>query len=185
MDRDRRQLLTLGLVVLALAGLVFWAISVDVQTGVIETVRRRRVIGDALAPTVAACVLLAGGLLLLIERPAAPLPLKAESWRYIAAVAAILTVSLILMRWTGPATVELMGAAGADLPAYRQLRASLPWSWLGYVAGGTFLIGGLISLVRLRPGWRAFGLGLAISLALAAAYDLPFRNLILPPNGDL
>jgi hypothetical protein len=37
----------------------------------------------------------------------------------------------------------------------------------------------------LRPGWRAFGLGLVISLALAAAYDLPFGNLILPPNGDL
>jgi hypothetical protein len=66
MDRDRRQLLVLGLVVLALAGLVFWAISADVQTGVVETVRRRRVIGDALAPMAAACVLLAGGLLLLL-----------------------------------------------------------------------------------------------------------------------
>jgi anaerobic C4-dicarboxylate transporter len=103
MDRDRRHLLVLGLVVLALAGLVFWAISVDVQTGVVETVRPRRVIGDALAPTVAACMLLAGGLLLLIERPAAPLRLNAESWRFIAAVAAILTVALILMRGTGPA----------------------------------------------------------------------------------
>lgn len=96
-----------------------------------------------------------------------------------------MTVSLLLMRWTGPAIVELMRSAGADMPTYRQLRATPPWSWLGYVAGGAVLVGGLISLVRLRPSWCAFALGLVVALVLAAAYDLPFRNLILPPNGDL
>jgi len=185
MGRERRQMLLLGLAVIALAGLVLWAIAVDVQTGIVETVRRRRVIGDALAPTVAACLLLVAGALALLERPEALIRLTAESWAHAATVAALMALSLAIMRWTGPATVEALRLAGADLPAYRQLRATPPWSWIGYVAGGAVLVGGLVALVRLRPGWGALGLGLAVALGLAAAYDLPFRNLILPPNGDL
>lgn len=185
MSRDRRQQLLLGVLVLALGALTIWAVSVDVQTGIIETVRRRRIIGDALAPTVAAGVLLMAGLLLLLERPSEPIALSRESWRFLAMAGAILALSLVVMRWTGPALVELSRSFGADLPEYRQLRATRPWSWSGYVVGGAVLVGGLIALVRLRLDWRALALGLGVATALAAAYDLPFRNLILPPNGDL
>lgn len=185
MSRERRQQLFLGVIVLALGAVVIWAISVDVQTGIVETVRRRRIIGDALAPAVAAGTLLVAGVLLLLERPSGPVQISRESWLFLAAASAILALSLIVMRWTGPGLVELLRLLGADLPEYRQLRATRPWSWTGYVAGGAVLVGGLISLTRLRPSWRALALGLAVATALAAAYDLPFRNLILPPNGDL
>ena len=185
MSRERKQQLFLALLVLLLGGLVIWAVSVDVQSGIIETVRRRRIIGDALAPSVAAGVLLLAGLLLLLERPAGPMPITRESWRFLAMTAAILALALLVMRWTGPALVEALRLLGADLPEYRQLRATRPWSWTGYVIGGALLVGGLISLVRLRLDWRALALGLAVATLLAAAYDLPFRNLILPPNGGL
>ena len=42
----------------ALATLIFW-IPADIESGVIETFRRRVIIGDALAPTVAAVGMLA------------------------------------------------------------------------------------------------------------------------------
>ena len=100
-------------------------------------------------------------------------------------VSAIMALSLIMMRWTGPGLVELLRVLGADLPEYRQLRATWPWSWAGYVAGGAVLVGGLVSLVRLHLNWRALALGVGVATLLAAAYDLPFRNLLLPPNGDL
>ena len=57
----------LGLIFLAFALLVatVW-IPLDTETGLIEKVRRQTNIGDALAPTVAACFVGIGGVLLLL-----------------------------------------------------------------------------------------------------------------------
>jgi hypothetical protein len=68
---------------------------------------------------------------------------------------------------------------------YRPLRASVPWKYLGYVAGGAMLIFGLISLAERRMRPEHLFLSFVAALALALLYDLPFEDLLLPPNGDV
>ena len=68
---------------------------------------------------------------------------------------------------------------------YRPLRDEIPWKYVGFVCGGGLLIFALIALVerRLRP--VRLVLAFAFALALALIYDLPFEDLLLPPNGDV
>jgi hypothetical protein len=172
----------LGLVTLlaALVVLLVW-IPRDVDSGIAEVVRRRTVLGDALAPTVAATLLALAGLGLLIGRGAEDVPrLDMTSLRWMLSLCAVMAVSLALMRWTGPAAAALLGAG-----EYRLLRADLPWKYLGFLIGGTLMIFALTSLAegRIRP--RRLALAFAAALIMALLYDLPFDDLQLPPNGDV
>ena len=83
-------------------------------------------------------------------------------------------LALVVMRFAGPLAAEL--AAGD----YRPLRDDPPWKYIGFVAGGALLIFSLNALVE-----RRLALAIAIALALALAWDLPFEDLLLPPNGDV
>ena len=85
------------------------------------------------------------------------------------------------MRWLGPLAVELFGAEGS----YRALRDTAPWKHLGFVAGGTLLVAGLMALVEGRLTMRGVVIGLLATFALILLYDLPFDDLLLPPNGDV
>jgi MFS family permease len=97
----------------------------------------------------------------------------------------ILAVALILMRWAGPATVQTLQYLGAEIPDYRSLRATAPWKYLGFVAGSTFLIAALASLSKGSFRYSYLLYAFLISILVALFYDVPFRNLLLPPNGDL
>ena len=68
---------------------------------------------------------------------------------------------------------------------YRPLRATPPWHYIGFLVGGTILIGGLTSLVEQRLSAHSFVIGFIATLVVALLYDLPFDDLILPPNGDV
>ncbi len=46
------------------------------------------------------------------------------------------------------------------------------------------MVFGLISLVEHRLSWRRAGAALLAVAALIVVYDLPFDDLLLPPNGD-
>ena len=178
MTQDR----VLGLVALALGLFIalYWA-GADSETGLVERVRGRNNIGDALAPTVAAVLLAVAGLwLVLAPGPRADVTLGPASWAFLAALAAVLCGALLLMRWGGPALVEAL--SGAD---YRPLRDTFPWKYAGFILGGTTMIAGLIWLVERRWRWSRLALALAVSVALALFYDLPFEDLLLPPNGDV
>ena len=158
--------------------LAFVWIPLDTDTGLVEKVRRKYVIGDALAPTVAAVVIAIGGVLLLL-RPGDGQSLSPENAIWCAILLGLFTLSLVLMRYAGP-----LAAAGTE-SGYRPLRGSLPWKYIGYLLGGTVMIGGLTTLATRRLSAKDFAIGFVATLLIALAYDLPFDGLILPPNGDI
>ena len=94
---------------------------------------------------------------------------------------ALLIVALAAMRWIGPLTVEAL-VADHD---YRALRDERPWKYLGFLFGGTGLVAGLMALMEGHLTRRGLLVGLCATLALIALYDLPFEDLLLPPNGDV
>lgn len=184
MARDRDTALALFLVALGLFVVFVW-VPLDVDTGLVEVRRRRARIGDALAPTVAGAALILSGLLLWLETRRshggdAPHPTLANLG-FVVGLTLLFAGAFAVMRWTGPAAVALFADGDAS---YRALRDSAPWKFLGYVAGGTLIVGALISYARGRISPDAFALGLCAAAALAALYDLPFEDLLLPPNGD-
>lgn len=170
---------------LALLLLLVW-IPLDSDTGLIEKVRRQVAIGDALAPTVAAVFLLiGGGLLMLLEgKRDTPPAMDAASVKFVVRVFTMLVLGFLVMRYAGPLAVEVMNTIqGSDLE-YRLLRDTAPWKWLGYVLGGTLAICGTISLTEGRFSLRALVVALLAIAAMIAIFDLPFDDLLLPPNGD-
>lgn len=83
------------------------------------------------------------------------------------------------MRYAGPI---IAGALGEE---YRVLRDERPWKYIGFILGGGGMIFGLMSLAEGRISLRRLILALLIAAALALIYDLPFEDLLLPPNGDV
>ena len=144
----------------------------------VEKVRRKLIIGDALAPTVAGVILLLGAILLWL-RPSCTAALSRANWGWIVSLLALFALALLTMRYAGP-----LIAVGVD-GGYRPLRATPPWSYLGFVIGGTMLIGALTGVVNRQQSLRDYAIGLAAALTIALLYDLPFDDLILPPNGDI
>ena len=172
----------LGAVVLVfgLAVLLLW-VPLDSETGIVEKVRGRQVIGDALAPTVAGVVLiLAGaGLLAGAVRHPAPPSMHRSNLGFLLSFAVCTALALAVMRYAGPLAAEL------TVGDYRPLRDETPWKYIGFVAGGGLLIFGLIALVERRLSLRRLALAAAIAIGVALIYDLPFEDLLLPPNGDV
>lgn len=161
--------------------IIFYWAPVDSDTGIAEKVRGRWSIGDALAPVVAGVVIVIAGVFISIGgalRGGAP-GLDLANARYIATLLAIIVVSFLAIRYLGPITA---GALGED---YRPLRDTPPWKYIGFVLGGGGMIFALISLGEGRLQLKRLGLALAIAAVLALIYDLPFEDLLMPPNGDV
>ena len=171
------KLLAIFFILAALLIIFLW-VPMDTGTGLVEKVRRKYTIGDALAPTVAAAILLMGGVLLWL-RPSPHSSITKQHLIWTACLLGVLTLSLLLMRYTGPIAALLLDVN------YRPLRSTPPWNYIGFLVGGTILIGGLTSLVERRLSANSFIIGLIASLVVALLYDLPFDDLILPPNGDV
>ena len=81
--------------------------------------------------------------------------------------------------------VSLAQMGSADIPDYRALRISFPWSWTGFVLGGTTLVTALIALIEGGLSRRGLIIALVASLVIAMFYTVPFEHLLLPPNGDV
>mgnify|MGYP001090448710 CR=1 FL=1 len=173
------QWLGLSVFVFALVLLFIW-IPLDTETGMIENVRRRNVIGDAMAPSVTAVVLLIGAVLTWFKPDADAPRLTIGNLKWLASLAAIFILSLAVMRYLGPA----LGAALTDT-GYRPLRDTLPWKYLGFVAGGTIMVALLSGISQSRSVFWLVIIGVVAALVIALAYDLPFDDLLLPPNGDI
>ena len=173
--------LSLGCIIFALILALVW-VPMDSGTGLIHKVRRQVSIGDALAPTLAAIMIGIGGLMVLRDRHAPDQPgLTRANIAFVLRFLAILAVSFALMRYSGPLLVWLFdGDQG-----YRNLRDTAPWKYIGFLVGGSTLITALIASAEGRFSWRAVSIGCAAALALIMLYDLPFDDLLLPPNGDV
>ncbi len=184
MSPHPRNNLYFGLFFLAFAVFVaaVW-VPLDTETGLIEKVRRQINIGDALAPTVAAFFVGFGGLLLLVlERNDPDQPgLGAAKLRFLGVLLGVLVLGFLIMLYAGPIAVSLFGGEAE----YRTLRDTAPWKYIGYFLGGGFIVSGLISQVDGRFSARSVLIGVCVTLALIAIYDLPFEDLLLPPNGDV
>lgn len=177
-----RANLILGLLAVA-AGLVIAYVRVpaDVTTGMIEKVRRQVTIGDALAPTIAAGFIgLGGGLVAFSESPQNARRITLQNLWFLTLLLLTVGVSFAVMRWLGPAIAALVTEDG-----YRPLRDTAPWKYIGFLCGGAGMIATLICLVEGRITRRAVLVGLAAAIALIVVYDLPFDDLLLPPNGDV
>lgn len=173
--------------VFALATLIFW-IPADIESSVVETFRRRVIIGDALAPTVVAIAMLAvAGLFAATEllRPRrGSAPFDRQSAVFIVRLAVAIGAGLALMVYTGPLTVDAINAAGGEIGSYRQLRDTVPYKYLGYLAGGTVMVAGIIAVVEQRLARSAAAAAVLAVLVHIVLYDLPFDDVLLPPNGD-
>jgi len=161
--------------------ILFVWIPLDVETGLIEKVRSQVTIGDAMAPSLAASVLILGGLLLIYQsfRTSGGIGLGWRNLKFIFLLLALLGLSMAVMRWAGPLSALLFSGD------YRSLRNTVPWKYIGYFLGGVIMIFGLISMMEGRLRWRTLIIGILAVLFLIIVYDLPFENLLLPPNGDL
>lgn len=177
--------LALGCLAAAALSLVIW-IPQDVDTGLIEKIRRQVTIGDALAPTLATAIIALGAGLLLIQRPD-PIPsgISLTNLLFLAALLSLFGLAFAVMRWAGPALVGLVTLMSDDPRSYRDLRDTAPWKYIGFLLGSTGLITTCIAAIETRFSWRALLIALAATTALIALYDLPFDDLLLPPNGDV
>ncbi len=175
-----------GCVAFAALLILVW-IPLDTETPIIERVRGRQVIGDAMAPTVVALVLGAAGVMLMVEgwRRASTFTVTRDNLIYLAKLLAIILVAMLLMRWVGPFTIGAAQWLGFEGASYRELRDTVPWKYLGYMAGGSFLICSLVTFIERRLRWRTLAIALGATVLVAALYDVPFNTLILPPNGDV
>lgn len=188
MATQSRSNLYLGLfcVVLALVLIFIW-IPLDTKTGIVEKVRGRSVIGDALAPTVAAGFVLLGGLLLLVfERNTVDQPvLRKDQIQFVTSLAALVIVSFTMMRFAGPVAVEISNLFRAEPMEYRLLRATPGWKHIGFILGGVTMVSGIVAIVERKVTRRAILTGIVTVIVLIAVFDLPFEDLLLPPNGDV
>lgn len=157
---------------------VFVWTPLDTVTGLVEHVRGRSALGDALAPTIAGTIITAAGLW-LAAKPSDGARISGANFGWLGMLALVVTGGLLAMRWTGPAIALL---ADSD---YRLLRGTAPWKYIGFVLGGAGLVLGLMMLVERRFVWSRLLIALGLALALALGCDLVFEDLLLPPNGDV
>lgn len=184
MTRQSHRVLGLVCVAFAVLVLAVW-IPLDTDTGLIETVRRRTQIGDALAPTLAAVFVLIGGVVILL-RPGASAgeDMPDGALRFGAALLGCLIVGYLITLFAGPLAVALANVSRDTPLEYRLLRGDVPWKYLGFVLGGTFIISGSIALTEGRLSARAVAIGIGAVLGMILVFDVPFDDLLLPPNGD-
>ena len=162
-------------------------IPLDIETGLIEKVRSRYEIGDAFAPAIATALLLGSGVMVVFEakkHSAGPL-LTLRHIQFALIMVLIGGLAIGLMKWTGPLAVAFAGLFDGSLTTYRPLRDTLPWKYLGYLAGSTCWIAILMTLCEREFKWQRLVLAFIVSLGIAVFYDVPFDDLLLPPNGDV
>ena len=179
--------------ILAGALTLFVWIPNDIETGIVETFRRRTTIGDAMAPTLVAtgvlvCSAIMGILSILKvgevdDRPAEPGPDR-RSYKFLLHLAIVIGLGLVVMVYAGPLAVELLNVFFGETGTYRQLKASFPYKYVGYLLGSVIIVTGIIQVVENRFSKSAVWVSVLAVLGLIILYDMPFDNLLLPPNGD-
>ena len=169
----------------ALASLIFW-IPADIDTGLVEKVRRRNVIGDSLAPTFAMILIGISALSLIRQSGDNDVVTNQGKWHrpFIFFILDFICV-LLLMRYTGPLIIAMVNSFGEGDLTYRNLRNIRPLKYVGYVAGGTLLLCSFSHFMDKSLNRKRALLFFGISIAIALFFDLPFEDILLPPNGDV
>ena len=190
--RQWNILLGILFIVLSAVTLLLW-IPYDIESGVMVVERRSVEVGDAMAPTASAIIVLILSLALTLAQFFAgrddvskepKIGLTRSNLQNLLAMAVTVVGSLFVMVYAGPLSVSALQSAGFDLPEYRLLTDTIPYKYIGFASGGFLLVFGLISWVEGRPSWRAAATAIGAVLALIFVYDVPFDSLLLPPNGS-
>ena len=176
----------LGLFILtfALIAIFLW-IPLDSETGMIEKVRRRYIIGDGFAPTLASVLMALSALGLTVKIKPQTHNFDVKSARSILFFILTILSSLVLMRYSGPVIISAVDAVTAQDWSYRPLRNSFPFRYIGFLIGGTGLIASLGWFMDVQMSRRILLRSFLITVVVAAVFDLPFEDIILPPNGDV
>ena len=177
----------LGAVVFAfgVCCLLFW-IPNDIDSGLIETVRRRNVIGDSLLPA-GAMILIGLSAIALMRQKQADTPFHNDGkWHHVFGFFVIIfVVTLLIMRFAGPALVGFFNLFAQDDVTYRNVRNVRPLKYAGFILGGTVLLSCFSHFMDKSLTKKRAGLFLLITAVIAAFFDLPFEDILLPPNGDV
>jgi len=159
---------------------IFVWIPLDVETSLIEKMRRRVSLGDAMLPKVAMAFVLASAIMTAFDRSANG-AILVYNLVFLLVLLGALAASFAVMRWSGPIAVWLFGAEGD----YRPLRDTAPWKYIGFGSGNTVFVASLMTVIEERPSVRGLAVGLLAAIVLILVYDVPFDDLLLPPNGDV
>lgn len=188
MASTSRSNLYLGLLCVVFAVvLIFIWIPFDTDSAIVEKVRGRFKIGDALAPTVAACFVLFGGILLLASERHDPLQFAIGKHHisFMASLVAVTVISLLVMRFAGTFIAEIANLFRTEPVEYRLLRATAGWKHIGFVLGGVMMVSGIIAIIEHGFSRRGLLVGFLAVVVMIVVFDLPFEDLLLPPNGDV
>ena len=184
-----------AVLVASAAALLLWFPN-DIRGDFIEIgTGGRREPGDAFFPILlASTMLVLGGvhlLMALLGRASPPDEDAAEvgrltkaNLRFLLAFHAVVLAGLAIMYWLGPLVVSALSAAGQLDASYRHLVDTVPYKYLGYVAGGFLMTFVLAAWAEGGATRRAI---LAVAIVLAASvviFDLLLTNVQLPPNAD-
>lgn len=184
---------TILAVAFALFGVValFVWIPNDIEGGFIETFRRQRSVGDAMAPTVVAIAIIVVSVLMGVisflarKKDATAIDGPDLKSRFFSArIGAILIASLVVMVFAGPLTVDVLNLLGFEVGTYRALRDTIPFKYIGYALGGFLMVFGIIRVIENRTTRTDILTSIFTVIALILLYDVPFDDLLLPPNGD-
>ena len=176
----------LGLLILAFALIsIFLWIPLDSETGFIEKVRNRYIIGDSFAPTLASILMALSALNMIVIVKSGKHDFDLTAARSLFFFMMIFAGCLVLMRYAGPATISVIDLFTTQDWTYRLLRGTLPYRYIGFLIGGTTLIAGLGWFMDGQISRRIIIRSFIIAFLVAAVFDLPFEDIILPPNGDV
>ena len=181
-----------GVVVLAFAMLsLFVWFPNDIKGGVIVINQiGKPEPGDAFFPVILASLiglLGLGQLTIALFRPQARAQggrLTLENGVFLAGFCVILGIGLALMYWFGPAVVSVLHALGLNEHTYRQLTDTVPYKYLGYVAGGLVMTTLMVVRAEGMVRMRALLTVVLVVVFLVFVIDGLLYNVQLPPNAD-
>jgi hypothetical protein len=176
-----------GVVAALFAAVALWVwFPVDIRGGFIERgVSGDPAPGDAFFPTLLAWGILALGALqcanaLLRSPPESAGALRLGDLGFLAGFATLFAAAIALMATTGPVLAELFSDR-----SYRQLSATPPWSYSGFLLGGLLLGYAPIAVIERRIRWRGLLIVAAALAVLVVIFDLLLSGVRLPPNADV
>lgn len=177
--------------VAALAALFIW-FPLDIKGGFIQTdLAGKPEPGDAFFPTLLAATLAILGFLQISTsllaggRTSSESRLSLENLKFLGQFLAIVAAGLAAMYWLGPLVADALGKAGLIDKSYRELVDTVPYKYIGYLAGGLGMTTALIAWTegRLRP--RAVAIVIAVLVVSVVIFDILLDNILLPPNADI
>lgn len=177
----------------ALIALFVW-FPRDITSGFVETNQVGKIEpGDAFFPVLLACAILVLSLIDLLMtgfKAARNLPagdlgrLTFGNLLFLARFHVAVLFGLIAMYVLGPAVVTLQNSLTGEAAQYRQLVDTLPYKYIGFVAGALIVTLPTIAWAEGRWSVRALLTVLSVVLVMIIVFDVLLRNVQLPPNAD-